>query len=70
MSLVRSRPNARIPPREDTAHSHRPNDRVRVRDGKITGVELTPAANAHYAALAMPEYVTVARPEGFEPPTY
>ncbi len=44
--------------------------RVRVRDGKITGVELTPAANAHYAALAMPEYVTVARPEGFEPPTY
>ena len=36
---------------------------------EIRSVQLTPEAYAHGLALALPEEVVMARPEGFEPPT-
>ena len=44
-------------------------DRIVVVGRTIVSVRLTPAAYGHGLALALPE-VVMARPEGFEPPTY
>ena len=44
-------------------------DRVVVAGPEIRSVRLTAAADSHGLALALPEKVVMARPEGFEPPT-
>ena len=44
-------------------------ERITVTSDGIVSVELTPEAQRHGAALALPETVALARPEGFEPPT-
>ena len=43
--------------------------RVEVRGEQFVGVTLTPEAERHGLALALPEKVAVARPAGFEPAT-
>ncbi len=44
-------------------------DRITVTADGVQKVKLTPEAERHGAALAMPEVVLMARPEGLEPPT-
>jgi hypothetical protein len=44
-------------------------ERITVTSDGIVNVELTREAQRHGAALALPETVALARPEGFEPPT-
>ena len=45
-------------------------DEIVVRGDEFVRVTLTPDALASGFALALPERVSLARPEGFEPPTY
>ena len=56
-------------PREKADLVHAIYERVVVVGREIKSVRLTPAAYAHGLALALPEKVAMARPEGFEPPT-
>ena len=44
-------------------------ERILVAGRSIVNVRLTPAAYANGLALALPEKVVMARPEGLEPPT-
>ena len=45
-------------------------DRIVVAGPRIVSARLTPAANEHGLALALPEKVVMARPTGFEPATF
>jgi hypothetical protein len=49
---------------------HAIHERVMVAGPEIRSVRLTPAAQAHGLALALPEKVAMARPTGFEPATF
>ena len=44
-------------------------DRIQVEGERIVSVRLTPEAQAHGMALALPQ-VALARPTGFEPATF
>ena len=56
-------------PEAKAALLHAIYDRIVVVGPSIVSARLTPAAYANGLALALPE-VVMARPEGFEPPTY
>ncbi len=45
-------------------------DRIVVKGKEIVSVRLTPEAQSHGMALALPEKVAMARPTGFEPATF
>ena len=45
-------------------------DRIVVAGPPIVSARLTPAANQHGLALALPEKAVMARPTGFEPATF
>jgi hypothetical protein len=68
-SLGESIPLADVP-EEEADPAHLIYERITVGGPEIVGVRLTAAAYAHGLALALPEKAVMARPTGFEPPTY